>query len=201
MQYLQETPYSAAGRAAYKFLSENVCPLVVPEDILIPAPVFEISAPIGVRYGVKLDESAVNDALKKNMPTFDDINVFRGAYVENGYVNLGVSDEFMLRFAEIIADALPMGEQDDPILLPDDASYARARLRNYAAVNKEYLPSRAKKRALWLCFSLLEERGEVKQRRAKAAAVRACLDALPNDEGKFGGRAAAAMAALLELCD
>lgn len=206
MRLSLETPYSVSSMTAYRFLSEYVCPSVKLEDICIPAPVFEISAPIGPKYGVNVDSSVINVALVKNMPTFDDINVFRGVYVKNGHVNFGVSDAFMIRFAEMIADELPSDPIDDPIFLPDGASnacasYAHVRLMNYSSVNHVYIPSTAKRRALWLCLGLAEERTTVKQRRAHVAAVRAVLDALPNDEGLFGGRVAAAMATLIRRCD
>lgn len=201
MRLSLKTPYSVSGMAAYRFLAACVCPSVKPEDICIPAPDFELSAPIEPKYGIAVDSSSINAALDMNMPTFDDISIFSGVYVKNGHVNFRVSDAFMIRFAELIAGELPPTPIADPIILPDGASYAHARLMNYSAVNRIHIPSDAKRRALWLCLGLAEERTAVKQRRAHAAAVRAVLDALPNDGGQFGGRVAAAMAALIRLCE
>lgn len=198
MGYLPETPYSIAGDAAYRFFKEHVCPPVKRGDILIPSPILELSAPIGVRYDMGLNGDKINDALMENMPTFDGINVFRETCVNNGYVCLGVNDIFMVKLAENIHDWLTEFTIPRTIMAPNSVEYLCVRLQNYSKAVGEYVPSAAKRRALWLCLGLLQERTQVKQERAYRAAVRAVRDALTGDDGKFGGRTAAVMAALLD---
>lgn len=127
------------------------------------------------------------------------IDIFSGVEFRNGYINFSVNDEFLLHFATIISKNLPAGELSEKILLPVSMEYVHARLLNYASIGGAFIPSKKKRRALWLAFALTEKLSTVEHERCLKAVVRTVYEALPIDSsgGAFGGICAHAIAALI----
>lgn len=171
------TPYSAALAGAESFLNTIIIGLDR-GDLCIPAPKYELSIPAAPKYGVFLSDYELQSQLSANMPRFCGIEIFKGAICVNGHINLSVADGFYEYFARAAAYAFPKGRLCERIELPDSAQYAHARLLMRASYvsGREFRPSALERRALWMCFALLEEDTPgVKRSRAEAAAIRAVM--------------------------
>lgn len=198
------TPYRAASAGAETFF-KGIISGFDSKDIRIPAPLYEISAPAAVKYGISPGNGALKRFLDGNTPVFSGIEIFNGAFSINGHINLSVSDGFYEYFAGAIAQALPVGSLCERIELPDSPRYAHARLLMCASRpdNGGFRPSAAERRALWMCFALLEDGvPDIKRSRSKAAAVRAVMAMLSPERSALPaappcGTSAAAMAAII----
>lgn len=198
------TPYRAVSAGAELFFKGLICGFD-PKDICIPAPIYEVSAPAAKKYGISPRNEELNRLLNGNIPSFSGIEIFNGAFSINGHVNLSVSDGFYEYFAGAIAETLPTGSLCERIELPDSAQYAHARLlmRVSRPSDGKFQPSAAERRALWMCFALLEDGvPDIRFSRAKAAAVRAVMAMLNHERSDLPitplcSISAAAMAAII----
>ncbi len=168
----RSSPHEQAKLAALAFLKAHGFPEAEPGCISSMSPMAELSTALPMRLGVDNKSELLYNISPVERELFESIRQ------ANGYINFRLSDVAYERFCRRAAETLPPKVQADVIPVGRlSAEYLHARLLTVAFTAKPgFHCNAAVRRALWMCFSLLDTAIAERRRSLCLVSVAEALD-------------------------